>query len=119
MAINLAVKREVAGLILQSPLTSAIEVAIKKWKWFPFSICDIFVSINKISYVEMPIFIIHGKLDSIVPFNHSLRLAKRSKNVWKLLELEEGNHNNIERLYKKELVSEIIKFVEYLKMKNI
>jgi len=53
--------REIKGVILQSPLTSAVRVVM------PFSIVgvDIFTSINKIEKIEAPTFIVHGTMDEV------------------------------------------------------
>ena len=64
---DLASRNPVRGLILQSPIMSAIRVVMKSWTTLPF---DIFANCDKIHKVNSPVFIMHGKLDNVVPFEH-------------------------------------------------
>lgn len=103
-----------AGLILQSPFTSVVSVITDKLRWFPF--LDIFKNYKKISKVSIPVFIIHGHLDNIVPYAHSQELASKLKaNLWKLLCLNNAGHNDIELKCKNTLCYNIMMFIQNLK----
>jgi pimeloyl-ACP methyl ester carboxylesterase len=56
------------GLVLQSPFTSVvrIKVPMKSLAFF-----DMFENIDRIEKVKCPVFIIHGRQDEVVPFDHA------------------------------------------------
>jgi len=86
---------EVKGLVLQSPLLSAIRVVMK----VPFTLpLDIFPNIDKIGKVEVPVYIIHGKLDQVVPVHHGMQLQELVKEKFKQepFFIEGKGHNDIE-----------------------
>lgn len=55
------------GLILQSAFTSGIRCKLNI-AGLPF---DMFPNIDRIEKVTCPVFLIHGKEDKVVPFDHS------------------------------------------------
>lgn len=56
------------GLILQSPFTSVVRIKVKVSNKMFF---DMFPNIDRIQRVRCPTFIIHGKVDEVVPFEHA------------------------------------------------
>lgn len=71
-SVWLASRREnVGGLILHSPFTSGMRVLTPSRA---LACLDIFPNIDRIKNVECPVFIIHGKDDSEVGFEHGLAL---------------------------------------------
>ncbi len=92
--------RPVAGVILQSPLMSAYRVAFHFAYSFPG---DLMCNIDKIGEITCPIFIMHGRLDEIVPFYHGeqLYLAIKEKYRYQPLWIKGAGHNNIELTLKK------------------
>lgn len=85
----------VAGLILQSPLLSVFRVAFAFRYTLPW---DMFPNVDRISNVTMPVFVIHGTNDEIVPFwnGEQLFLACQPKYRAKPYWVEGAGHNNIE-----------------------
>ena len=68
----LASRREhVGGLILHSPFTSGMRVLTPSRA---LACLDIFPNIERITKVQCPVFIIHGKKDQEVAFEHGLAL---------------------------------------------
>jgi len=59
-----------AGLILESPFTSMIDVGKDKYPYLPvrFLLKDKYESDKKIKNIKSPILVMHGKVDKIVPF---------------------------------------------------
>ncbi len=55
------------GMVLQSPFTSVVKIRVPI-KHVPF---DMFENIERIDKVKCPVFIIHGKQDEVVPFEHA------------------------------------------------
>ena len=70
IALELAKKDIYAGVILESPYTSMVEMAKKFYPYLPVSILlrDRYQSIKKIKMNKSPILIMHGQMDTLVPF---------------------------------------------------
>src|SRR5437773_1996087 len=69
-SIDLASRRPVGGLIVQSGFTSAF-VVLTKIPIVPF---DKFRNISKIRQVKCPVLVIHGRKDNVIPFHNGERL---------------------------------------------
>lgn len=73
-AVDLAMHRSVAGLVLQSPLASAYRVVNVRWvQWL---LGDVFVNIDRIADVPCPILIMHSRADEVIPFWHGEALLR-------------------------------------------
>ena len=59
-----------AGIILEAPFTSMVDMGQKIYPIFPvkFLLKDKYESKNKIKNIKSPILIMHGEIDKIVPF---------------------------------------------------
>ena len=82
IAIDLASKNNFSGIILESPFTSMETLAKKYYPYLPVKILlkDEYDSINKLEKVNSPILIMHGKKDTIVPFDMGNEMFLKSKN---------------------------------------
>jgi fermentation-respiration switch protein FrsA (DUF1100 family) len=75
VAVQLATERKVAGLILEAPFTSVVDVAAAAYPFVPvrFLMFDRFDSRAKIALIVVPVLITHGTLDEVIPavqFDH-------------------------------------------------
>ena len=70
VAIEIAQNKNFAGIILESPFTSMINAGKDKYPFLPVKILlkDKYESEKKIKNIKIPILIMHGKVDNIVPF---------------------------------------------------
>ena len=59
-----------AGIILEAPFTSMVDMGQKIYPFFPerFLLKDKYESKNKIKNIKSPILVLHGRKDKIVPF---------------------------------------------------
>jgi hypothetical protein len=69
-AVEIAQNNDFAGVILESPFTSMIDVGKTKYPFFPVRLLlkDKYESDKKIKNIKSPILILHGEVDRIVPF---------------------------------------------------
>ena len=76
VAVQMAVEHPVAGIVLQSPFTSVVDVGRDKMPWLPVSllISDRFDSLSKIHRIAAPLLLIHGEADRVVPVGFGRRL---------------------------------------------
>lgn len=103
-----------AGMILQSPLRTAIKTQMPDWVGYVFKKIDIFTNEDKVDKIKnYPVFIIHGTTDNVVPYSHGKHLfellQKNNSNPTQVLlySVDGCGHNDIEyrkgREFKKKL----------------
>lgn len=97
-ALELASKHRVAGVMTFSAFTSMSEMARRVMPVLPTSLLlrHHFENEKKIRQINVPMLIVHGRRDSIIPFDMSHRLAEAaaSKSVT-YLPIDEANHNDL------------------------
>ena len=71
VAVEIAQNKNFAGVILESPFTSMVDAGKDKYPFLPVRLLlkDKYESDKKIKNVNVPILIMHGKVDKIVPFH--------------------------------------------------
>lgn len=76
VAIQVAREKKVAGLALDSPYTSILELASAAYPWLPVGLLlrDRYESVTSIGDVHVPVFVLHGEADDIVPVEMGRRL---------------------------------------------
>lgn len=100
------------GIILQSPFTSVVRIKVKTPQKLFF---DMFANVDRVAKVDCPVFIIHGKVDEVVPFEHATILSEKLSKPYKPLFIEYAGHNNImEILSVERYIKKIFEFIVYL-----
>ena len=113
VAIEIAQNKKFAGIVLESPFTSMVEIGKKYYSFFPVSLLlkDRYVSIKKIKNIHIPILVMHGKKDSIVPFEMGKKIFT-SANSPKFYYFSEYDDHMMD--YNKLLLEKLKSFVESL-----
>jgi fermentation-respiration switch protein FrsA (DUF1100 family) len=109
-SIDLASRRPVGGLIVQSGFTSAF-VVLTRVPLVPF---DKFRNIAKIRNVKCPVLVIHGRNDAVIPFQHGERLFEAAPQPKSEFWIDKVGHNDIEWSAGDELLRRVKKFSEQL-----
>ena len=80
VAIELGQQNIYDSIILESPYTSMTNAAKRFYPWLPvkFLIKDKFDSESKIKNIKIPVLIMHGERDSIVPFKMGKKLFEKA-----------------------------------------
>jgi uncharacterized protein len=96
VAIDLAARRTVGGLIAFSTFTSTNDMArtfvpLTLPRWF---LVYRFDSLSKIPTIACPILLGHGRRDPLVPFAMFERLARAAKSPTATLVIEQAGHND-------------------------
>ena len=109
--MELARRETVSGLILESTFTSAYRV-VTRWPLLPG---DKFKNLSKLSAIDCPVLVIHGRNDRTIPFHHgeSLYAAVRSKSKQHLW-VDSADHNDLRRWAGEAYRESIIRFAEKL-----
>ena len=113
VAVEVAQNRNYAGIILESPFTSMVEMGKKYYPIFPvrFLLKDKFESYKKISNVFSPILIMHGKVDKIVPYKMGKKIYELANEPKFFYSQEYGDHM-LE--YDEKLLIALKKFIQSL-----
>ncbi len=71
VSIEVAQNKKFAGIILESPFTSMVDAGKFYYPYLPVSLLlkDRYESIKKLKNINVPILVMHGKKDKIVPFH--------------------------------------------------
>ena len=112
MAAKLCSYEKIGGVVLQSGFMSAVTVVTNKLWYLPFT--DIFVNYSKIGKITAPVLLMHGKKDTVIPFEHSQKLAGKTKHLKKLILFDRAGHNDVETLYFERLIEELVIFISGL-----
>jgi uncharacterized protein len=113
VAIDLASRKPVAGLIVFSAFTSGVDMGRRLLPFFPVSLLlrHRFDSLNKIQQIKCPILVGHGRRDRIVPFAMGQRLAGAAKGPVTTLWIDEADHNDFYTVGDTRINNAVMKFI--------
>ena len=82
VAIHLAQNKNYAGVILETPFTSMIDAAKNFYPYIPINLLlkDKFENFKKVKNINIPILIMHGEVDQIVPFSMGKKIYEIANN---------------------------------------
>jgi fermentation-respiration switch protein FrsA (DUF1100 family) len=97
VAVAVAAREEVAGVILQSPFDSLRTVALRHYPIFPgFLVRSPFESRSRIGGVRAPVLVLHGDRDTIVPIESGRALYAAAPRGMGFHVVEGAGHNDLE-----------------------
>lgn len=96
-AVRLAAERPVAGVVLEAPLTSTIDVARSVYFWLPLEllIADQYNIERSIGAVRAPLLILHGEQDEVIPVEMGRRIYRAANQPKRIETLPAGRHNDL------------------------
>lgn len=114
VAIGVARERPPAALVLRSPFVSLPEVASVHYPILPTSwlLWDRFPNLDRIADLEVPVLVIAGSEDSIVPEEQSRRVSEAAREPKRYVLIEGANHNDAELAWGEEVVQEMVRFIK-------
>lgn len=112
-AIDLAQSKDVAGVIVTTPLLSGYDLA-EVWGYglFKYFISGMFDNKSKIQNVHAPVLIIHGTDDKVVPYSHGVKLYNTFTGKKKLVTIKQGRHNDLQERDPRAFWGSITKFIK-------
>lgn len=80
VAVQLAAREPVGGVILDAPYTSIADVGARIYPFLPVQrfIIDRYDSLARIARIDAPLLIVHGELDTLIPITMGRELFKRA-----------------------------------------
>jgi fermentation-respiration switch protein FrsA (DUF1100 family) len=97
VAVRLASEKPVGKLILESPYTSTAEVAASLFPWAPvrWLMKDQLHSDQRIGAVHVPLLIIHGAMDDVIPIRLGERLFALANEPKRFIRYDKAGHNDL------------------------
>lgn len=111
VATQMATEFRAAGLILESPYTSVPDVAQDRYPFVPVHsiLQDKFDSLAKIARIQMPLLLLHGEKDHVIPVKFGKKLFAEARPPKEALYVPEADHNNV---YTPAIQNEILHFLD-------
>jgi len=113
IATEIAQNSNFAGLILETPFTSMVDAAKNVYPYIPVGLLlkDRYENYKKIKNINIPILVMHGEADQIVPF----RMGKKIYDIAKQPKYSHfTKYDNHMMEYDENLISELKKFIKSL-----
>lgn len=97
IAVQMATEYDVAGVSLEVPFSSLVDVASNQYPFAPvkYLLKDRFMSIDKIAKINAPLLILHGHKDKVIPFKFARKLFNKAVEPKKITEFPKGGHNDL------------------------
>ena len=113
-AVALAVEQPPAALVLRSPFTSLGDMARFHYPLLPAGpfLRDRYPAIEQIAQVTVPLLVVAGSRDRIVPVEQSRRLYEAAREPKRFVLVEGADHNDLDLLAGAKLIEEVVRFVE-------
>jgi hypothetical protein len=109
-AIHLAARRPVAAVVVEAPFLSAFRV-LTRVRVLPW---DKFNNASDIRKIHVPVLVVHGRNDQIVPFRHGERLYQLANQPKTFLPIDGAGHNDVVLVAGKRYVKALREFANRL-----
>jgi uncharacterized protein len=97
VATRLCLQREAQALVLEAPFTSVVDVGKLMWPLLPlqYIMVDQYRTIDRIGQVKVPLFIIHGGRDAVIPLDQARRVLHAANEPKTLQVVPRAGHNDL------------------------
>lgn len=96
IAVQLAAKKPVGGIILDAPYTSIADVGARLYPYLPVQtlILDRYDSLSRIDRIAAPLLIVHGENDDLIPISMGRALFEKAPQPKQFAAIPRAGHNN-------------------------
>lgn len=110
VATQMATEHHAAALILESPYTSVPDVGADRYPLVPVHLLlqDVYDSLDKIEDVHMPLLLLHGELDQVVPIKFGKKLFAAANEPKQAEFVPDAGHNNVYNLRVQQIILNFI-----------
>jgi hypothetical protein len=114
VAVELATRRPPFALILESPLPSIAELARHHYRFLPVGglLRTKYDSLSKIGNMHVPLLVLHGDRDDIVPFEAGRKLFEAANEPKRFYTIRGAGHNDTYIVGGREYFRALREFVE-------
>lgn len=98
VAIQLVAERKVAALVLDAPYTSIVDVALLSYPYLPVRplLIDRYESDRHIKGVNVPVLVLHGERDAVIPVRMGQAMHQMVPGPKKLVLFPDGGHVDLD-----------------------
>ena len=99
VAVALAATQRIGCLVLEAPFTSAVDVGARAYWYLPVRLLmrDPFRSDQRIGQVTVPLLVLHGERDQVVPIALGEQLFSLANEPKRFVRFPAGTHVNLDR----------------------
>jgi len=113
VAINTSQFKEIGGLILVTPLTSGVAQAnAAGMSSVTFLAGDSFNNLSKMKNIKVPLLVIHGTHDRVIPFSMGKEIYDNATVDKKFIKIDGADHNDIHDRYRQLYWPPILEFLK-------
>jgi len=114
---ELATELSPAGLVLRSPFADLASVGREHYPFLPVRLLlrDRYPVADQLATVKVPVAVVFGGSDTVVPPEQSRAVAAVAPNLWRLVEIEGVDHNDATLLSGDRLVSTVVELAEAIR----
>lgn len=97
VVVHLSLGHPPRGIVLETPYSSVLDLAKTNYGWYPvdWMLEDKFDSISKIGKIKVPLLVVHGKSDAVIPYSEGQRLFDKANRPKELHAITGGGHNDL------------------------
>lgn len=97
ISVQLAIERKAAGLVLEAPFASVPHMAAAIYPFLPLGsfVRTRYDNLAKISQLKMPLLVVQGTLDEVIPFEQGRMVFAASPEPKRFLAIEGAHHNDL------------------------
>jgi len=97
VATTLASEQAFAGVILEAPFTSVVDLARQRFPWLPVNtlVLDRYDNLERIGQLKAPLLLLHGARDGVVPVEHGRRLLAAAPPAKRGVFYPAAGHNDL------------------------
>jgi uncharacterized protein len=97
VAVQLAANRRSAGVVLDAPYTSLLDIARHHYRFIPvkFFLLDTFASIDYITRIDAPLLVMHGTEDRVIPLEYGKALYEAADQPKQMAVLRGAGHSDL------------------------
>lgn len=98
VAVQLAAEKPVAGVVLDAPYTSMIDMAVRRFPILPVRplLSDRYESIEHIKRVSAPLLVLHGANDELIPVAMGQALHQAANEPKRIVIFPAGRHTDLD-----------------------
>lgn len=96
VAVQVAGKRDVAGIILDAPYTSVLDVATMFYPYLPVRMFlrDRYETVSHLAGVKAPLLIVHGEADRVIPVEMGRAVYRAASEPKQLVTIPRAGHSD-------------------------
>ncbi len=97
VATQLAEAKPMRALVLEAPLTSVPDAGQKAYFFLPLRLVlqDQFRNLDRIGNVRVPLLIVHGERDAVIPPSHGRRIFEAANEPKRFVAFPDAEHNDL------------------------